>query len=122
MESVQGHTYPPRTKIEETVLDLTQTAKNFDDICGWVTRAFARELTDETRLDEAMKARTKLRWRADLRDLIVAPTAAITRYWSSATTVTWNAHTACRSRTGRCRSPDRAAARGAGIGYMNTTW
>jgi len=72
VESVQGHTYPPRTKIEETVLDLTQTAKTFDDVCGWVTRAFARDLTDETRLREAMSARTKLRWRADLHELIVA--------------------------------------------------
>jgi len=72
VQSVQGHAYPPRTRIEETVLDLTQTAKTFDDVCGWVTRAFARELTDETRLCEAMGARTKLRWRADLHELIVA--------------------------------------------------
>ena len=72
VESVQGHANPPRTKIEETVLDLTQTAKTFDDVCGWVTRAFARDLTDETRLREAMSARTKLRWRADLHELIVA--------------------------------------------------
>jgi hypothetical protein len=70
--AVQGHAYPPRTRIEETVLDLTQTAKTFDDICGWVTRAFARDLTDGTRLREAMKARKKLRWRADLHELIVA--------------------------------------------------
>jgi len=72
LEAMQGHAYPPRTRIEETVLDLTQTAKTFDDICGWVTRAFARDLTDGTRLREAMKARKKLRWRADLHELIVA--------------------------------------------------
>jgi hypothetical protein len=72
LEAVQGHANPPRTRIEETVLDLTQTAKTFDDVCGWVTRAFARELTDETSLREAMKKRTKLRWRADLDELIVA--------------------------------------------------
>ena len=70
--AVQGHTYPPRTKIEETVLDLTQTAATFDDMCGWVTRAFARDLTDETRLRAAMGLRTKLRWRADLDELIAA--------------------------------------------------
>ena len=64
--------YPPRTKIEETVLDLTQTAATFDDVCGWVTRAFARDLTDEERLRAAMMARTRLRWRADLHELIVA--------------------------------------------------
>jgi len=72
MEAVQKNAYPPRTKIEETVLDLTQTATTFDDLCGWVTRAIARELTDETRLLAAMTVRTKLRWRADLRELIVA--------------------------------------------------
>jgi len=54
------------------VLDLTQTAKTFDDVCGWVTRAIARELTDETRLSGAMSARLRLRWRADLHELIVA--------------------------------------------------
>ncbi|MGH3176162.1 MAG: type IV toxin-antitoxin system AbiEi family antitoxin domain-containing protein [Streptosporangiaceae bacterium] len=72
MEAVQANTYPPRTKVEETVLDLTQTAKTFDDVCGWVTRAIARELTDETRLNAAMSARLRLRWRADLQELVVA--------------------------------------------------
>jgi hypothetical protein len=71
-EIAQGYTYPPRTKVEETVLDLTQTARSFDDACGWVTRAFARDLTDEARLLKAMSARTKLRWRADLHELIAA--------------------------------------------------
>ena len=63
VEALEQRSYPPRTRIEETVLDLTQTAKTFDDVCGWVTRAIARELTDETRLDAAMKARQRLRWR-----------------------------------------------------------
>ena len=72
MQAVQGNTYPPRTKVEETVLDLTPTAQSFDDVCGWVTRAVARELTDESRLHAAMSARTRLRWRADLHELIVA--------------------------------------------------
>jgi len=67
-----GGSYPPRTRVEETVLDLTQSAKTFDDVCGWVTRAIARELTDETRLHTAMSARTKLRWRPDLRELVAA--------------------------------------------------
>jgi len=54
------------------VLDLTQTAATFDDVCGWITRAFARDLTDEGRPREAMSNRTKLRWRADLHELIAA--------------------------------------------------
>lgn len=71
-ETVLGYGNPPRTKIEETVLDLTQTAATFDDVCGWVTRAFARDLTDEAGLRKAMGARTKLRWRSDLDELIAA--------------------------------------------------
>lgn len=71
-EAVQRNTHPPRTQIEETVLDLTQTAKTFDDVCGWVTRAVARELTDETSLRAAMSKRRRLRWRADLHELIAA--------------------------------------------------
>jgi hypothetical protein len=72
VEAAMGQSNPPRTKIEETVLDLTQTAATFDDVCGWVTRAFARDLTDEARLRKAMSARPKLRWRADLHELIAA--------------------------------------------------
>ncbi len=71
-EAVQDRTYPPRTQVEETVLDLTQAAKSFDDVCGWVTRAIARELTDEARLGQAMSLRPRLRWRADLHEVIVA--------------------------------------------------
>ena len=71
-DAVQWDSNPPRTSIEETVLDLTQAAATFDDVCGWVTRAFARELTDEPRLRAAMRQRPKLRWRADLYELIAA--------------------------------------------------
>jgi hypothetical protein len=70
--AVQANSSPLRTGVEETVLDLTQTARTFDDVCGWVTRAIARELTDETRLNAAMSARLRLRWREDLRELIAA--------------------------------------------------
>jgi hypothetical protein len=74
-EAVLGYSNPPRTRVEETVLDLTQTAVTFDDMCGWVTRAVARELTDEARMRAAMHCRTKLRWRADLYELISAAAA-----------------------------------------------
>jgi hypothetical protein len=71
-DAIQGGSYPPRTTVEETVLDLTQAARSFDDMCGWVTRAIARELTDEASLHTAMKERQRLRWRADLQEIIVA--------------------------------------------------
>jgi hypothetical protein len=72
VEAVERGSNPPRTRVEETVLDLTQAAATFDDVCGWVTRAFARELTDQDRLRAAMRQRTRLRWRADLHELIAA--------------------------------------------------
>jgi len=72
VQVVHGNTYPPRTTVEETVLDLAHAAASFDDVCGWVSRAIARELTDETRLRQAINTRPRLRWRADLYELIVA--------------------------------------------------
>jgi len=72
VEVTQRDAYPPLTTVEETVLDLTQTSKTFDDVCGWVTRAIARELTDESRLRQAMGNRPRLGWRADLHELIIA--------------------------------------------------
>ena len=72
VEAVQRNSNPPRTRVEETVLDLTQTAATFDDVCGWVTRAFARDLTDEEKLRAAMLQRGRMRWRADLHELIAA--------------------------------------------------
>jgi hypothetical protein len=75
IDAVQEGSRPPRTTVEETVLDLTQVARSFDDVCGWVTRAVARELTDEVSLKAAMAKRERLRWRADLHAVL---TAAVT--------------------------------------------
>ncbi len=66
------HCEPPRTNVEETVLDLIGTAGTFDDVCGWITRAISRELTDERRLRAAMEERERLPWRADIHSLIAA--------------------------------------------------
>ena len=57
---------PPRTRIEETVLDLTQAAPTFDDAFGWLSRACADRLTTPQRLQHAITAHRKLRWRAEL--------------------------------------------------------
>jgi hypothetical protein len=72
VEAVQCDSNPPRTKVEETVLDLTQTAASFDAVCDWVTRAFARDLTDEKRMRTAVRQRGKLHWRTELHELIAA--------------------------------------------------
>ena len=111
---LQGH-YPPRTTVEETVLDLTQTAKSFDDVCGWVTRAIARELTDETRLHAAMTLRPSYVGGLTCMNSSSPPQAETTRCWNTAITETWNERMACLNRAGRCRSRHQAVAADAGI-------
>jgi hypothetical protein len=57
---------PPQTRVEETVLDLTQRARCLDDAHAWVANACGRRLTTAQRLLTAMRRRAKLRWRAEL--------------------------------------------------------
>jgi very-short-patch-repair endonuclease len=57
---------PPRTRVEETVLDLTQTAPTVDAAYDWLGRGVGRRLTTATRLRAALDARPKMRWRAEL--------------------------------------------------------
>jgi hypothetical protein len=63
---------PPRTRLEETVLDLAGTAATLDDACGWITRALGRRLTTQGQLQEAMALRAKLRWRRQLTQVLTA--------------------------------------------------
>jgi hypothetical protein len=55
---------------EETVIDLVNAAANLDDVIAYVTGAFARKLTSEERVRREAAARKKLRWRADLDEII----------------------------------------------------
>jgi hypothetical protein len=57
---------PPRTCVEETTIDLTQSAASFDDAYDWLCRAVSTRLTTTARLQAAMDARPKLRWRTGL--------------------------------------------------------
>ena len=57
---------PPRTRIEETVLDLAMTAGSIDEAFGWIFRATGKWLTNAERIRRAMAARPKMRWRAEL--------------------------------------------------------
>jgi hypothetical protein len=62
----------PHTLVEETVIDLADAAKSFDEACGWVTAAFGRRLTGEGPLRTTLDARRKLRWRGQLDEMIIA--------------------------------------------------
>jgi predicted transcriptional regulator of viral defense system len=63
---------PPRTRLEETVLDLAGAAATLDDACGWITRALGRRLTTQAQLQEAMARRARLRWRRQLAQALTA--------------------------------------------------
>jgi hypothetical protein len=65
---------PPHTFAEETVIDLVHAATSLDDVIACVTAAFARDLTSDERLRREAATRKRLRWRADLSEII--PTAA----------------------------------------------
>jgi Transcriptional regulator, AbiEi antitoxin len=61
---------PPHTFAEETVIDLVHATTSLDDVIAYVTGAFGRNLTSEERLRQEVAARKKLRWRADLDEII----------------------------------------------------
>ena len=61
---------PPQTRVEETVLDLAQSARHRNDALGWVTRAIGARLTTSDRLLASMRARQRMRWRRPLHAAI----------------------------------------------------
>lgn len=63
---------PPRTSVEETVLDLARLARTLDEACGWITKACGRRLTTEEKLRAALAMRKKMRWRTELVDMLAA--------------------------------------------------
>jgi predicted transcriptional regulator of viral defense system len=71
-QAKQPNRSPPRTSVEETVLDLVQVSPSFDDACGWITRACGRRLTTEEKLRAALALRKKTRWRTELDDVLAA--------------------------------------------------
>jgi hypothetical protein len=57
---------PPRTRIEETVLDLVQQSGTFERAFDWASRACQRRLTTTGHLRDALSMRPKIRWRTEL--------------------------------------------------------
>ena len=68
---------PPQTRIEHTVLDLTDKARRLDEAYGWITQAVGQRLTTQARLRAAMQQRQRLRWRADLAEVLSADWAGV---------------------------------------------
>jgi hypothetical protein len=61
---------PPRTRVEETVIDLWEASRSVDDAVSWVTRSLGRRLTTQAKLGAAVQARTKVTRRALLEELL----------------------------------------------------
>ena len=58
----------PRTRIEDTVLDLVAAAPSFDRAYMWISRAVSRRLVSPSGLREVLAARRRVRWREWLND------------------------------------------------------
>lgn len=69
-ETVHPSLTPPRTRVEETVIDLWETSRNLDTAVGWVTRAIGRRRTTADKLSAAVAGRSRVRWRPKLTELL----------------------------------------------------
>ncbi len=62
--------WPPRTSVEQTVLDLIKRSTRADDVVGLITRACQRRLTTVKRLTDAVQAQQRMPWRALILDVL----------------------------------------------------
>lgn len=60
----------PRTRVEDTVLDLADAAASFEDAYDWISRAVSRRHTTAGRLREAARGRKRMRWRKWVDDAL----------------------------------------------------
>jgi hypothetical protein len=60
----------PRTRIEDTVLDLVAAASTFDEAYSWISRALSRELVSAGMIRDALAARKRVRWRVWLAEAL----------------------------------------------------
>lgn len=57
---------PPCTRVVDTVIDLTQSARTTDEAVSWLSRGCGKRLTTPERLAAAIRERRKLRRRREL--------------------------------------------------------
>ena len=60
----------PRTRIEDTVLDLVAAAGTFDEAYGWISSALSAQRVTVQGLREAMAERSRIRWRTWLTEAL----------------------------------------------------
>jgi predicted transcriptional regulator of viral defense system len=69
---VSRDTGPPRTGIDDTVIDLAQGSATASEAFTWLSRAVSRQLTTVRRLRRAAATRTRLHWRAEIGRALTA--------------------------------------------------
>jgi len=57
---------PPRTRVAETVLDLTQLSLTFDEAFSWLSRGCGRRLVTPQLIRTAVTTRRRVRWRDEI--------------------------------------------------------
>lgn len=57
---------PPRTRVEETILDLAQLSATFDEVFSWLCKGCGRRLVTPQRIHTAAGLRSRLRWRDEI--------------------------------------------------------
>jgi hypothetical protein len=58
----------PRTRIEDTVLDLVAASGTFDEAYNWISRALSRDFVTADMLRQALAGRKRIRWRTLLAE------------------------------------------------------
>jgi predicted transcriptional regulator of viral defense system len=64
--------WPPRTGIDDTVIDLTQTSATAGEAFTWLGRAVGLRLTTARRLRRAAATRARLHWRTEIGAALTA--------------------------------------------------
>lgn len=57
---------PPRTRVQETLVDLTQLSASFDDAFSWLSRGCGRRLVTPQLVRAAVGMRRRVRWRDEI--------------------------------------------------------
>ena len=68
---------PPRTRVEDTVLDLINQTARPDDVVALITAACQRRFTTAARLGHSASRRRRLRWRELVGDVLVDVTDGV---------------------------------------------
>ena len=62
---------PPRTRLDETVLDLVDVSRSARDAARWVVASIQRRMTEPRRLAVALARRKKIKWRAMTESMLL---------------------------------------------------